>query len=174
MIPFTARVIVINPKGEVLLQRKSQNSKNAAGNWELPGGKINFTEDELIERQQSGLPLERSDIDAIVEELMEEKNIDIKELVQKSPNKLIRLGEFGYDFFNNRTQQIEIRKVALFLIRLEDSYLQDISKTGLAEDNLDDYGWFGLDTIIQMEQTISENSRFYKKFNISEHISGLQ
>ena len=44
--PFSlsVKVVILNPQGQCLLLRRSEQSKNNAGKWEFPGGKIDAGE----------------------------------------------------------------------------------------------------------------------------------
>ncbi len=37
-------ILIFNKKGEVLLMKRSKNSKNEAGWWSKPGGAVDFNE----------------------------------------------------------------------------------------------------------------------------------
>lgn len=55
-------VLIFNEKKEVLLKKRSKNSKNEIGRWEKPGGAIDYGENSM---------------DAMKREVMEEVNIKI-------------------------------------------------------------------------------------------------
>ncbi|MCX6765569.1 MAG: NUDIX domain-containing protein [Candidatus Moranbacteria bacterium] len=55
-------VLIFNKKGEVLLMKRSKNSKNEADWWSKPGGAVDFNEKA---------------IDAMKREIKEELNVDI-------------------------------------------------------------------------------------------------
>ena len=59
--------MIFNDKGELFLGKRSQNTKNERGCWEVPGGAVEFG--EILE-------------DAVKREIMEEYGIDIEILEQ--------------------------------------------------------------------------------------------
>ncbi len=56
-------ILILNKKGEVLLMKRSKNSKNEIGWWSKPGGAVNYNEKA---------------IDAMKREIKEELGIDVK------------------------------------------------------------------------------------------------
>jgi 8-oxo-dGTP pyrophosphatase MutT (NUDIX family) len=150
------------------MQRKSMDSLNAGGMWECPGGKIAFTDEEKQRRTEQGLSLERSAQDAVIAELMEEKNIDLLPYFEDTANTLYDMGILEYQFHNKSTQAFQRSCVRFFSIVLPPEMLTDISVVGLDEDKLDGFGWFGLRELQDMEGQVTENSRFWNTFDIKE------
>lgn len=66
-IGVSVGAFIVNNKGEILLMKRSQNTKNERGKWEAPGGAVDF-----------GETLEH----AIRREMKEELGIDIEILSQ--------------------------------------------------------------------------------------------
>jgi 8-oxo-dGTP pyrophosphatase MutT (NUDIX family) len=150
------------------MQQKSQNSINAAGLWELPGGKIPYSDEELVFRAKHGLPTNRSSRDAIIQELCEEKNIYIQDFVDEHPEELVYVGVFEYSYYMKSKDITREVSQDLFSINLDDSFLNDISKEGEIDDNLSDFAWFEFQELYLMGDKIAENSRIYSEYSITK------
>lgn len=62
-IGVSVGALVFNKRGEVFLNKRSQNARNEKGSWEAPGGAVHFGEKR---------------VDALKREIKEEFGIDIK------------------------------------------------------------------------------------------------
>jgi len=52
-IGVSAGAFIINSKGEILLSKRSKNTRNEHGKWEAPGGQVHFgeTREQAIKRE---------------------------------------------------------------------------------------------------------------------------
>lgn len=172
--PYTARIAVFNEDNKVLLQQKSLESKNAGGMWELPGGKIDYTTEEKNIRRSSGLSLERTSLEAVLDELQEEKNIDLRDVVANGVVNVYTVGTLEYSFFDV-VQDAEItRSVIIFATQLPEKYYRSISKTGLPEDKLATYEWCDYESVRALDPYITQNSKFYTLIGWQELLHKLQ
>ena len=109
--------IIINDNNEVLLVKRSKNSKTESGMWSRPGGSVEFG--ETVE-------------DAVTREIREELNIDIE---------VVRFLEYT----DNIGVENEVKKhwVALgFLAKIKSGEIKN-----LEPDKHDDFKWFPLDKL---------------------------
>ncbi len=74
-IGVSVGAFILNDKGEVLLLKRSQNSKNEKGSWEAPGGAVEFWEkrEDAVRRElkeELDVDIEIIDVLAVIDEIL--------------------------------------------------------------------------------------------------------
>jgi len=149
----TARCIVENNQGRILLLQKSPES-NAPDMYEFPGGKIDI--------EIGRFAMMEDQIQAVVKEVNEEAGLDISEFSPEKKDEFSYEFQFGESNFRSR--------VHVFYVQIPSDgsdVIVDQTKNelGLSEDKHQGFAWFTKDELLSLkaENKLLGNSRQFEK-----------
>ena len=103
--PFalSAKVVVLDEEGRVLLLKRSMNSKNNRGKWDLPGGKVDAGErfDEALLREvaeETGLKISLDRVAGAAQSELPDRSVAYIILEGRRASGQVRLSEEHDDF----------------------------------------------------------------------------
>lgn len=134
-IGVSVGAFILNDKGEILLLKRSQNSKNERGSWEAPGGAVEFSEkrEDAVKREaREELDVEIEIIDslAVIDELLPQdkqhwlatsylvkiKDNQVPRIVE--PHKHDEIGWFAIDNLPNPMSKVTSADIEAYKKRL--------------------------------------------------------
>ncbi|KAF2019360.1 hypothetical protein BU24DRAFT_459042 [Aaosphaeria arxii CBS 175.79] len=94
---------VFNDKDQLLLVQRAKEELAFANFWEIPGGKVDDTDETILH--------------AVAREVKEETGLDVTRFVRK-------IGEFGWEEFSKRTQETAVWQKLIFEVEVKTFEIQ--------------------------------------------------